>query len=839
MEYLYESIIHQKDLPIKIFTHTLEQYPYHWHEDTELLLILSGACEMRIGHDHILLAEDDLFIINKNEIHFTRSIVPFEKTQILVLQFDLAYYNRFNSDLESYTFSFQNHMDKDSSVRIRHLLVKMMYSILEQESMFQLQVEIYMLELLMLLTTNFAASSDESEKSHTSDLRQLEILKYMNAHYMDADLSLNQIADAFFMNPQYLSRYFKNKVGIPLKKFLDNMRLNKSLTALQLTDERILDIALKYGFPDAKAYYRVFKEVIGTTPQEYRKKHKIDRESLEPMNYFSINSKDTLSKLNHYLELEITPPKTLVVASEHYQIQTEVVIKHFSNRASKLTTFGYAPHGLRHDFEAQLKTLQSEIGFEYVRFHGIFADEMRICNRLSDGKLNFNFNHIDALLDVLLKNNIKPFIELGFMPKALASVARTMFTWEANVSPPQNIDEWCALITHFMKHLINRYGIETVETWYFEFWNEPEIQGVFWIDTPERFFEFFHMTYSCIKSLSPRIKVGGFGNLFFTGNNGWLEKFNDYAKKHLLKLDFFSFHLYNIDLKNIELTNPIFDELTTRFEDLDIEKLILKSKLTLGNSSHLTHTIDHVLSLTGDLLFENPQKKEIWITEWNTSTHSQELIRDTCYTAPFIIKTLLENMDKLSGMGFWTFTDLFEELGMPQPLFHGGFGLMTYNGLRKPSFHAYAFMRQLGNQLLFQGERFIVTKSSDEIQILAYNYCHYNDLYKAMDFSQVSELNRYHPFTNQKVQSIELSLEGLSGNYSIERQWVNRETGSVFDAWVNMGAPSIINDDAYRYLDSASQPGYAYESCHTTHKLHVAIQLQPHEVQFIKIRKIY
>lgn len=840
MEYRYESIVHQENLPIKIFTHTLDHYPYHWHEDSELLLILSGTCEMRTSAETTLLKEGDLYFINRNDIHHTKATSTPEKTELLVLQFDLSHFESFYPGAKALHFKIRNSEDAlvDSRVfdKLRQLLAQMMVAILERPTTLAMKIEIYLMELLILLTTHFIVPDAPNQKTTSDDPRQLEILKYIDNHYMDADLSLSQIADAFYMNPQYLSRYFKTKVGIPMKKFLDQMRLNKSLTALQLTDERVLDIALKYGFPDAKAYYRVFKEVLSVTPQEYRDQHKIDRKSLQPMDYFSINSSDTHTRLMRYLDISVDTSETLPTRSETHVIDSSAA-RPFKSTACRLTTFGYAPHGLRSDFNRQLQRLSADIGFEYIRFHGIFSDELRVCSRHSDGTLFFNFNHIDALFDQFLSVNIKPFIELGFMPKVLASKSQTLFTYGANISAPHDLGEWCSLITHFIHHLFNRYGREEVETWYFEFWNEPEIEGIFWADSKERFFAFFEATYRCIKAISPRLKLGGFGTLFIDTPGNWLDAFNTFAKDKAIKLDFSSFHLYNIDFNLISDVVPLImaqnqaKDVNSFLENINVEQLIRSSKVTLGDVSFMSRRIDEII--------EKFKAPEIWITEWNTSTNSRELLRDTCYTAPFIIKTVLENMEKLDGMGYWTFTDIFEELALPQPLFHGGFGLMTTNGLRKPSYHAFAFLSQLGNERLFQSDGILVTRKGEELQILLYHYQHYNDLYAALDFSQMSEISRYSVFGETTQKAIHLSLQGLKGTYILTHQFVTPKSGSVFDAWVAMGSPKVITPEAFATLDAASQPGYYQELRLVQDVLELDIKLQPHEIRMIKTRPYY
>lgn len=859
MEYLYEAVVHQKDLPIKIFTHTLEHYPYHWHEDTELLLILSGACEMRIGNEPYHLVKDDLFVINTDEVHYTKSTLPEEMTQILVLQFDLSHFRSVLGEHPTPNFKITApKTDQDHHIhnQIRSLMAKLMIDVLEHPEGYRIQVEMHMLKILSLLTQYYSDIENPNRNyQDQSDQRLLGILKYMDSNYSDANLTLNQIADAFYMNPQYLSRYFKNHIGLSLKKFLDHMRLNKSLIALQMSDQRIIDIALKYGFPDAKAYYRVFKEVLGFTPQTYRERHKLEHGIIEPMNYFNINARETFIKLNPYLNYKTTnliddgnveiddstlyKNKSVVV----YDIDLQSSATHNETHgvAHRLMTFGYAAHALRSDFREQLKTIQEEIRFEYIRFHGIFSDEMNICTRENDGSIGYHFEKIDTLFDMLLEYNIKPFLELGFMPKDLAQSEQSMFLWKANLSPPKRMKEWTDFIDAFFRHLLNRYGLEEVSKWYFEFWNEPEIKGVFWNDSDLAFFDFYKATYQTIKNISHRLKVGGFGNMFFTPDQQWLKHFTDYAHENHVFIDFYTFHVYNFTLTNSSVLDDVVKKLTEQFENIDVEKLMQthKHQMVFGSSEQMHEKIKDITEKAHTLPFSDSENKEMWITEWNTNTNGREWIRDTAYTGAFILKTIFENDHFVDGMGYWTFTDIFEELSIPKGLFHGGFGLMALNGLKKPSYHAFSFSKQLGEEIIYGDDSVRIARKGDEYQILTHHYCHYNDLYASMDFSQVSYHNRDTVFGKPNDKIIKLNFKGLQGRYKIETQYVNAEVGSVFDGWLKIGAPDAISAGAYKSLRSLSEPGFLYQEVNWDTQNSIEIPLKPHEIRLLKLSPIY
>lgn len=835
MEYGYELIKHHAGIPVKIFTQTVEEFPYHWHDELEILFILKGSLEIRVGKVPHQLKEGDLFLVNKNELHFVKSNTIYGKTQLLTLQFDDAYFNKYNLLLGNMKFQLHSSdKNKGDLNKIKNILAKMMNHIINKESYYNLRIEQLLLDLVILLMNQFI-QKDELKEDTVSDAKILEIVEYINDICTDVSKSVKDIADHFYISSQYLSRYFKSQVGISVKKFLDHLRLNKSLFALKMSDERILDIALKHGFPDSKAYYRVFKEVFGITPKEYREHHKILLEEKVKFNYFSINSQDSLKKLFSYLELE--SEENVLSTVKYNELIDLDISKPYKKNHMKLMTFGYAPHGIRSDLLSQLTEAKKELGYDYLRFHGIFADELKVCNRNKDGSLEFNFNHIDTLLDNLIGIGVKPFLEIGYMPKALTSSEKSIFSYDLYVSPPDNYNEWADLISHFMKHVINRYGIDEVLTWYFELWNEPEVEGIFWSGTRKDFFELFKVTYEIIKGINNDFKLGGFGTIYFEKNNSWLLDFEEYALKENLTLDFFSFHIYNITFTD-GLANIFknYEKIKRETENDFDREFISKLNITRGDRDYITNRIDAILELINNM---SVVKNEYFITEWNSTTDSRDLIHDTCYMAPFIVKNVIENSQKLNGMGFWTLSDIFEEFSNPQPIFHGGFGMMTYTGIKKPSYFAYKFLSKLGSEIVEQGLGYIVTRSGDNIQCLFYNYLHTNKLYDNFDTSQISSHDRYRVFEKGKMEFFMLGLKGLEGKYKIVKQLCDRNHGSSYDIWLKMGAPEKITKDIQDYLKGQSKPKMTVEEVDVDGVYQLNVNIEPHGILLVELKKQY
>lgn len=847
MEYIYETIEHNHHIPIKIFTQTIDKFPYHWHEDTEILFVLKGEVEITIENEVRHLYEGNVFLVNSDALHYIEAVTSSGQAKLLVMQFDINHFNQYNMDAVGLKFSL-DYVEEGAETRkaydqVRGILASIMRVVINEEEPKQLLVERHLMDLMIVLIGNFKLTIDPVKDVHSNDDRIMEILKYIGHNCEDQRMNLDRIAEFFHLSPQYLSRYFKAQVGVSMKKFIDNVRMNKSLQALKVSDDRIIDIALKYGFPDAKAYYRVFKETMGTTPADYREQNRVEEKPKAVADYFSINSSESLAKLFEFIgdyQYQFTESQT---TEKHRSIDMRTDLGSMPRNACKLMTFGYAPHGLMTAMDDQFTIIQKSIGFEYVRFHGIFSDDMMVYNIDDHGKVYYNFTYTDQLIDRLLNHGLKPFLELGFMPSALASGDRTIFEYKLNVTPPKDLDQWCALIDAFVRHLLNRYGTKEVRSWYFEFWNEPEFNA-FFDGTFDEFYELFKSSFDTIKAIDKAIRVGGFGTILFKHDKSWLNRYTERAKEDNLLIDFFSFHVYQVDVYEDLLETEIMIEiLENPSEILDKVQSVGKREITANNDAlhqgDASFIINEIKGMVNEVSTRQFSKDEYFITEWNSSTDGQDLVHDTCYMAAYIVKNVLASLDQVDGFGFWTASDIFEEFNYDKPLFHGGYGLMTKNGIKKAAFYGFEFLSQLGDTIVWQSEDGIMTRSGDDYQLLLFNYCHYNDLYKNFDYSQISQTKRYDVFKQQVSRNVKLKLKNIKGTYRVERRWVNRSNGSAYDVWERSGAPEDITDQALDFIRAGAEPGYRCDTIDVDNHWTCAVTLEPHEIQLIKLQKIY
>ncbi|MEP7319503.1 MAG: hypothetical protein ABI921_12205 [Panacibacter sp.] len=238
------------------------------------------------------------------------------------------------------------------------------------------------------------------------------------------------------------------------------------------------------------------------------------------------------------------------------QAQTRTINVDISNVQGKLNTFfsecvgtGRANEGLRADWQRQLRYAKQQLGFRYIRMHGLLHDDMGVYFEDKNGNPICNWQYIDELYDFLLSIHVRPFVEFGFMPKALASRDKTVFWWKGNITPPKDYDRWANLIKTLVQHWKERYGEDEVKHWYFEVRNEPNL-SFFWSGTKAEYFHLYDVSARAIKSVSNNYRVGGPA----TAEHAWIPELIDYCVKDKLPIDFASTHTYGIDKGSFDAT---------------------------------------------------------------------------------------------------------------------------------------------------------------------------------------------------------------------------------------------------------------------------------------------
>jgi xylan 1,4-beta-xylosidase len=427
---------------------------------------------------------------------------------------------------------------------------------------------------------------------------------------------------------------------------------------------------------------------------------------------------------------------------------------------------------IRPDSQAQLKTTVDELGFRYIRFHAIFHDVLGTV-RVVEGRTVYDWSKIDQLYDDLLAKGIRPFVELGFTPQAMATSEQTIFYWKGNTSHPK-LAAWRELIDAFIRHLRDRYGVAEVRHWYFEVWNEPNLDG-FWERADQgAYFELYSVTAKTIKAIDPTLQVGGPS----TAGAAWVPEFLDYAHKTGAPVDFVTTHAYGVDHGFLD------------------EKGEKDTKLSPSQDA-IVGDVRRVRQQIGQSAFPS---LPLYFTEWSTSYTPRDAVHDSYISAPYILSKLKATQGMVQGMSYWTYTDLFEEPGPPPTPFHGGFGLMNREGIRKPAFFAYKYLHALRGKEI---------PSADPESILATEGASTSALIWEWEQPEQKVSNR--PFYTRLVPAsaapaARLSFKHLApGEYRLQVRRTGFRANDAYSAYIDMGMPTALSASQLNKLRSLTR----------------------------------
>lgn len=832
LEERHEIIEFSPNIPLKIFMHKLGFVAKHWHKSLELLMVLEGVIEITVDDSSYTLKSEDIILINSNSIHEIHS----ESAVMIALQIDLARINQFDHDLEELAFDCNSTACKDSARfdGIRFAIATMLRENSHHAKGSEYKNFALTYYLISELLARFQIPATESMKNRQKYMVRLtRIINYIQEHYSE-NFSLADLAETEGLSVPYLSNFFDRYMGIHFSQYYTNVKLEHAVSDLLSTNDSIEAIALRNGFTESHSFVRSFKKRYNTLPSTYRKERKsAGIASLMPdnLNYLLIEPSNYLHLLTKYLAevdnsyYNISPNYTDEIAVEN--ISTQKPVCRLRHTFKKFTSVGRARELLNSSIQVMLRDLQEQVGYEYIKFHGILSDDMMVVSRIG-GKLAFHYTLVDMALDFLLSIHLKPLIQLSFMPRELAADPDKTVCYSPFItSPPKELSEWELLIEDFTRHLVERYGKTEVLSWLFCVWNEPVTpKSMFGFGNDAVFFRFYEHTYRAVKKVCPDIVIGSPSMLYMEnlGNDAWLRAFISYAKKHDCMPEFLNVHYYadiipSVNSQNYYIAHAASSSFPKRADDFS---------LWIGS-------LRKILSTLG--LSELP----VYLTEWNFTLSHRNLVNDTCFKSCYIMKNLLKNYDRLDSFGYWSLTDLIEENALPDSLFHGGLGIYTMNGLRKNVFYTFYFANMLGDELLAADDGYFITRkgNGESCQIITYNYVHYGNLFASGELFDITETNRYTAFDMSRKLRLSLALLDMpNGRYEIREYYVNREYGSAYDLWIQMGGVPLDPHDT-ELLRGLCVPGY-HKELRLVEKNQLTYQtiLEPLEIRFAEIKRI-
>ncbi|MBQ3079839.1 MAG: xylan 1,4-beta-xylosidase [Clostridia bacterium] len=437
----------------------------------------------------------------------------------------------------------------------------------------------------------------------------------------------------------------------------------------------------------------------------------------------------------------------------------------FKNHASFCIGTGRMGLALQEEYQKQLSYVQSGARFSHIRGHGLFSDDMAIYHNFTnkDGEEteSYCFTYLDRVMDSYLEKGLKPFLELGFMPKNMASGTQTVFYWQGNVTPPKDDEKWIRLVKTTLTHLIDRYGEEEAVTWPIEVWNEPNLP-VFWENADKaKYLHLYEITAKAVKEVNPRFTVGGPAICGGEGSQQWISDFLTYVRDHRLPLDFVTRHAYmgQTPERNGRYLYHTMCDVSYTYNEMKESRRIIDS-------------------------FPEFRGMDMHITEFNTSYNPFCPIHDTNYNAANIAGLLSVLGDVARSYSYWTFGDVFEEMGVPARPFHGGFGLIANGLIPKPTYWTFVFFNNLKGDCVYKDENAVIMREK-------------NGSYQGVIWNIQSK--------HENALETEINLP-ITGEYALVTKTVDEESANPLKVWHDMGEKQSLTREETETLRLAGQP---------------------------------
>ena len=428
---------------------------------------------------------------------------------------------------------------------------------------------------------------------------------------------------------------------------------------------------------------------------------------------------------------------------------------------------GRAVLSLRDSYRQDLRTVKAATDFKSVRFHGILMDEVGLYDPdrmtknpgLAAQKANdasaFNFSYIDQIYDGLLETGVRPFVELSFMPTKMAANPdlHQPFWYRPVVSPPKDYALWDGMMRAFGQHLVDRYGLDEVATWKFEVWNEPNLD--FWGGTPKQatYFELYDHTARALKTVSPRLQVGGPS----TAQAAWVTPFLQHVKAMGVPVDFVSTHVY---------ANDTADNVLGTNEQVDRDKMVWRA-----------------VKMVHEQILQSPYPKvPLIFSEYNASYANEPNVTDSAYIGPWLANNIRLCDGLTDSMDYWAFSDVFEEQGVVRSPFYGGFGLVAADHIGKPALNVFRALHQLGDRRIAVGSEsaLATTDGGGHVAVALWDYA-----------APYGTGAAYKPPPSSPVltKTFHVSFEHVAADAPVRILRVDEEHGNVLKAFDAMGRP--------------------------------------------------
>lgn len=779
------------------------EFDTHYHQNLEIIYVIKGEMKIQIDDSSYRLKGGDYILINANKRHSIVADELFGARFLIDFHLLAEYLGTIQLMFWCNTIADKN----DAYDDLRKVLDKILRWNFEKEgNAGNLYLNALEFEAVYILTTNFMVKADDARVAADSSqdrIRINQIQNYIQANYQ-SDISLNDLADKLFLSNTYLSKYIKKHIGLTFGAYLSNVRLFHAVDELLYSNKNLTHIALDNGFANSAAFTKAFRQVHGMTPSKYRREMKISKK---------IQNKNAPKETGQYwiLEyLEYREKQEAVVIENESIIETDVKKYCSRNRLyNKAVNVGEAFLLLQSEVQNQIREIHRETGVVYARIWNLLSEQYE----MDEGE-GYNFRKIDLVLDFIVDNNMKPYIELGYKPSLFMYTPERILMAQKKAGNLCEIGKFSKIIQTLFLHLVNRYGLDEVEEWILEFWNDPKLH----IGSENgQYYDYFEKIHSIVKSISPQIKVGGAG--FILGYETPIcRKVFEIWEKRNMKPDFLSF--CSFQYISVVEDNEIYGQ-----KSID--------------GHYMQHQIEIIRTLMEAVMFDI---EEVHVNEWNFTVSNRNVLNDSCGQGAYIIMNCINMEDRVDFMAYWHGLDVYSDYYDSDSILNGDSGIISRDGIRKPSFYAFQFLNKLQSNIIVKDEHSIITTNGrGRYTIVCHNYKKLSAKYvfAEEDRIKIEEQDLY--MEDTEPLKLKFRLDNVEkGNYLIKISYINPMVGNVQGIWEKLDFAKRLSQEEIEYLKKKAIPSIEMKMIHVSSGiLEIESILEAQEIRMIDVQFRY
>lgn len=791
----------------------------HWHENFELLFVISGELRLAIEENTYNLKSGDLVMVNANRKH------SYQGTGTLVLGRFLISYNKVRELLGLNHVLFWCNSVADCNEEydgLRRVIARILNQTMRGNEHSKLLLSSMHLQILYILAENFTLNPDDKHyqaDSNAVDNRMQDIFSYLRSNYRQ-NISLSDIAQYLYLSTTYVSKYIKQKCGINFIQLLNSVRLDHAIEDLMYSDDSIMKIALENGFASVAAYNKVFKDTYHKTPSEFRKEHKSGREQEQT------EKKRTQTLVYQRVEEYLEHTSGIRWEKDgQMSLTAEINMAHppeaeWNRSPLRMINAGTAADILNSSIQRELLDYREALDFEYVRFWDIYDPDLYLDIHSSDSQQNYS--RLNAVTDFLVSNHLKPYIELGFKGHGIIRTTTKVIRRQKREDCFENEEEMERFYRELFWHFIKRYGSWEVRNWYFEYWEAPiqndEVGTLQYAQLTDinhqAYFHQFSIIAKALRSQLPEARIGGAGFPVRIYGEVAFSRILSFWKQSEQLPDFLTLSCY-----------PYQQE---KEHGISYEK-------RSSDLSFVRYGIELAQNAVKSVDFP---KIPIHVTEYNLTLSSRNVLNDSCLKAAYLVNNTIDCMNYAEILGHYLFSDFDAEAKDTGTILFGGNGYFLKDGIPNPAFYAMEFLHMLYPSVLKKHRNYMVTRNSrGSLRLVCHNLKKPNFTYylSEEDALEIQELPSL--LTDREFLTMKIKICGVQdGTYVVKTNLLNSHHGSIQDKWLDMNMESNLIRKEMDYLRMSSHSDISirrYESQDGC--LEIAWEMDPNEIRYVHI----